>query len=150
MSDQQSTPDGGQAGAEGVHFFEYEGQVLRNLARGMRVVSVLQLIAAVLVVAVIGLLFTGFASDSGVVQIVAGMPIVALGFFAVMAVLCGIAAGAGAGAFGSALKKMDTGLLGRGFRRLKGYLILTAIVLFVGLGLATTSFLGIQALYLFR
>jgi hypothetical protein len=45
---------------------------------------------------------------------------------------------------------MDTNLLGRGFRKVRSYLILTGVVTIVGIAITVIGFLGIQAFYLFR
>jgi hypothetical protein len=137
-------------GSEGIYFFEYEGQVVKNLSRGMRVVSVLQLVAAVQIAAVIVLILAKITAKSAVIQLVAGLPVLALGVYVVVAAIGGIILGSGSKAFSESVKKMDTNLLGRGFRKVRSYLILTGVVTIVGIAITVIGFLGIQAFYLFR
>lgn len=140
----------GKSESPGIYFFEYEGQVVKNLSRGMRVVSVLQLAAAVLLAAVIALILVKITAKSAIIQLVAGLPVVALGLYVIIAAVGGVILGSGSKAFSESVKKMDTDLLGKGFRKVRSYLILTGVVTIVGLAIAVLGFLGIQALYLFR
>jgi hypothetical protein len=139
-------------GRGAIRFDEFEEGVIRTMSKGMKVVSLMQYAAALLLgVLIVALILTSgvgrmMLGSNPVMRLATGVPVYVMGVMLLLVVVAATWLMQSSRSFVRSLEAGTTDGLARGFQKLYLYLILYGVYSIITLGLTVVSMVGAVAL----